>query len=292
VLGLPEASQSQIEDAIAAAGKAFVTWSRTTPGQRSGYLLQIADRIEKEAKEFAALEALNCGKPINAVLNDEIPAIVDCYRFFAGAVRTMPGAVAGEYLAGFTSMIRRDPIGIVASIAPWNYPLMMMAWKLAPAIGGGNTVVFKPSEQTPLTALKMAKVLADILPEGVVNIVLGRGETVGNALINHPKINMISITGDVATGKRCCRQRRNRSNGRIWNSAAKPPSSFLTTPTWMPWWAACGLSVITMPDRTARPPAASTRARRSTTNSSRICRRPSRPSSSTSPTIPRTKSGR
>jgi len=202
VLGMPEASQSQIEDAVAGADKAFATWSRTTPAQRSSYLLQIADRIEKDAKEFAALEALNCGKPINAVLNDEIPAIVDCYRFFAGAVRTMPGAVAGEYLAGFTSMIRRDPIGIVASIAPWNYPLMMMAWKLAPAIGGGNTVVFKPSEQTPLTALKMAKVLADILPEGVVNIVLGRGETVGNALINHPKINMISITGDVATGKK------------------------------------------------------------------------------------------
>ncbi|MGE0281564.1 MAG: gamma-aminobutyraldehyde dehydrogenase [Rhizobiaceae bacterium] len=202
VLGMPEASQGQVEDAVAAAEKAFSSWSRTTPAQRSGYLLQIADRIEKEAKEFAALEALNCGKPINAVLNDEIPAIVDCYRFFAGAVRTMPGAIAGEYLAGFTSMIRRDPIGIVASIAPWNYPLMMMAWKLAPAIGGGNTVVFKPSEQTPLTALKMAKVLADILPEGVVNIVLGRGESVGNALINHPKINMISITGDVATGKK------------------------------------------------------------------------------------------
>ena len=136
------------------------------------------------------------------MLNDEIPAIVDCYRFFAGAVRSMPGVVAGEYLPGHTSMIRRDPIGIVASIAPWNYPLMMMAWKLAPAIAGGNTVVFKPSEQTPLTALKLAKVLADILPEGVVNVVLGRGDSVGNTLINHPKINMISITGDVATGKK------------------------------------------------------------------------------------------
>ncbi len=202
VLKLPEASQSQIEAAIAAAEKAFATWSRTTPGQRSGYLLKIAERIEAEAKEFATLEALNCGKPINAVLNDEIPAIVDCYRFFAGAVRTMPGVVAGEYLPGFTSMIRRDPIGLVASIAPWNYPLMMMAWKLAPAIAGGNTVVFKPSEQTPLTALKLATILADVLPEGVVNVVLGRGESVGNALINHPKIGMISITGDVATGKK------------------------------------------------------------------------------------------
>jgi len=202
ILGMPEASPAQIEAAVAAAEKAFASWSQTTPAQRSGYLLQIADRIEKEAEEFAKLEALNCGKPINAALNDEIPAIVDCYRFFAGAVRTLPGAVAGEYLPGFTSMVRRDPIGIVASIAPWNYPLMMMAWKLAPAIAGGNTVVFKPSEQTPLTALKLAKILADVLPEGVVNVILGRGESVGNALINHPKINMISITGDVATGKK------------------------------------------------------------------------------------------
>jgi aminobutyraldehyde dehydrogenase len=202
ILDLPEASHGQIEAAVAAAEGAFATWSRTTPAQRAGYLLKIADRIEAEAAEFAALESLNCGKPINAVLNDEIPAIVDCYRFFAGAVRTMPAVVSGEYIPGHTSMIRRDPIGIVASIAPWNYPLMMMAWKLAPAIAGGNTVVFKPSEQTPLTALKLAKVLADILPEGVVNVVLGRGDTVGNALINHPKINMISITGDVATGKK------------------------------------------------------------------------------------------
>lgn len=198
ILNLPEASPAQIEAAVAAAEKAFATWSRTTPAQRSGYLLKIADRIEAEAKEFAALEALNCGKPINAALNDEIPAIVDCYRFFAGAVRSMPGQVAGEYLPGHTSMVRRDPIGVVASIAPWNYPLMMMAWKLAPAIAGGNTVVFKPSEQTPLTALKLARILAEILPEGVVNVVLGRGDSVGNALINHPKVNMISITGDVA----------------------------------------------------------------------------------------------
>jgi len=202
ILGLPEASAGQIDAAVDAAEKAFKTWSRTTPAQRSGYLLKIAAAIEAEAAGFAALEALNCGKPINAVLNDEIPAIVDCWRFFAGAVRAMPGQVAGEYLPGHTSMIRRDPIGIVGSIAPWNYPLMMMAWKLAPAIAGGNTVVFKPSAQTPLTALKLARLMADILPEGVINVILGRGDSVGNALINHPKINMISITGDVATGKK------------------------------------------------------------------------------------------
>jgi aminobutyraldehyde dehydrogenase len=202
ILHIAEASPAQIEAAVEAADKAFVTWARTSPAQRSAYLLKIADRIEQEGDAFAALEALNCGKPINAVRNDEIPAIVDCWRFFAGAVRCMPGNAAGEYLPGFTSMIRRDPIGIVASIAPWNYPLMMMAWKLAPAIGGGNTVVFKPSEQTPLTALKMAKILAEVLPEGVVNVVLGRGESVGNALINHAKVSMVSLTGDVATGKK------------------------------------------------------------------------------------------
>jgi aminobutyraldehyde dehydrogenase len=199
---LPEASPAQIDRAVASAEKAFVSWSQTTPSQRSGYLLKIADAIDADADAFAALEALNCGKPVNAMRNDEMPAVSDCFRFFAGAVRCMPGSAAGEYLPGFTSMIRRDPIGVVASIAPWNYPLMMMAWKLAPAIAGGNTVIFKPSEQTPLTALKLAKVLADVLPEGVVNVIVGRGESVGNALINHPAVNMISITGDVATGKK------------------------------------------------------------------------------------------
>ncbi|WP_426122596.1 gamma-aminobutyraldehyde dehydrogenase [Pararhizobium sp. PWRC1-1] len=202
IIDLAEASQSQIERAVEAAEKAFVTWSMTTPGERSGYLLKIADAIEKDADAFAALEALNCGKPINAVRNDELPAIIDCWRFFAGAIRTLHAPVGGEYLPGHTSMIRRDPVGIIGSIAPWNYPLMMMAWKLAPAIAGGNTVVFKPSEQTPLTALKMARLLANILPEGVVNVILGRGDTVGNTLINHPKIGMVSITGDIATGKK------------------------------------------------------------------------------------------
>ncbi|MGL4237666.1 aldehyde dehydrogenase family protein, partial [Tabrizicola sp.] len=159
ILEVPEASTTQIDRAVVAARKAFDGWSRTTPAERSAALLKIADRIEAEADSFAALEALNCGKPINAALNDEIPAIVDCFRYFAGAVRCMHGTVAGEYLSGHTSMIRRDPVGVVASIAPWNYPLMMMAWKLGPAIGGGNTVVFKPSEQTPLTALKLAHIL-------------------------------------------------------------------------------------------------------------------------------------
>jgi aminobutyraldehyde dehydrogenase len=202
ILEVPEASPAQIDRAVAAARKAFLHWSRTTPAERAAALLRIADRIEAEADAFAALEALNCGKPINAARNDEIPAIVDCYRFFAGAVRCQTGAIAGEYLAGHTSMIRRDPVGVIASIAPWNYPLMMMAWKLGPAIGGGNTVVFKPSEQTPLTALKMAHILAEELPEGVVSVITGRGHTVGSTLINHPGVDMISLTGDVATGRK------------------------------------------------------------------------------------------
>ncbi|RTL96312.1 gamma-aminobutyraldehyde dehydrogenase [Ancylobacter aquaticus] len=199
---LPEASPDQIDAAVNAADKAFRSWSRTTPAERSYMLLKLADRIEAEADAFATLEALNCGKPRHAVLNDEIPGVVDCFRFFAGAARTQHGMVAGEYMAGHTSMIRRDPIGVVASIAPWNYPLMMAAWKLAPALAGGNTVVIKPSEQTPLTLLKLARIIADIFPEGVVNVVVGRGESVGNALINHPKVAMVSLTGDIATGKK------------------------------------------------------------------------------------------
>jgi aminobutyraldehyde dehydrogenase len=202
ILALPEASAEQIDEAVAAAAKAFKTWGRTTPAERSALLLKLADRIEAEADAFASLEALNCGKPKHAVLRDEIPAIVDCFRFFAGACRVMPGSAAGEYLPGFTSMIRRDPIGVVASIAPWNYPLMMAAWKLGPSLAAGNTVVLKPSEQTPLTTLRLARLVADIFPEGVLNIVVGRGETVGNALINHPAVAMISLTGDIATGKK------------------------------------------------------------------------------------------
>ena len=202
ILNVADASTAQVDRAVAAARSAFGHWSRTTPSERSAALLRIADRIEAEADAFAALESLNCGKPINAARNDELPATVDCYRFFAGAVRCQTGALAGEYLTGHTSMVRRDPVGVVASIAPWNYPLMMMAWKLAPAIGGGNTVVFKPSEQTPLTALKMAQILAEELPEGVVSVITGRGQTVGSYLINHPGVDMISLTGDVATGKK------------------------------------------------------------------------------------------
>ncbi|GIW29224.1 MAG: gamma-aminobutyraldehyde dehydrogenase [Meiothermus sp.] len=202
LLKLPEASVEQVKQAVAAAEKAFDAWSQTTPKDRSMMLLKLADKIDEHAEELARLESLNCGKPYLAALNDEIPAISDCFRFFAGAVRSMTGALAGEYLAGHTSMIRRDPIGVVASIAPWNYPLMMAAWKLAPALAAGNTVVLKPSEQTPLTTLKLAEFMAEIFPPGVVNVITGVGESVGSTLIHQPAVRMISLTGDVATGKR------------------------------------------------------------------------------------------
>jgi aminobutyraldehyde dehydrogenase len=197
-----EASKDQIEAAAKAAAKAFAGWSATVPKDRATLLLKLADRIEADAVAFASLEAANCGKPLAAALNDEIPAIADVFRFFAGAARTMQGALAGEYLPGFTSMIRRDPIGVVASIAPWNYPLMMAAWKAAPALAAGNTVILKPSEQTPLTALKLAEIVAELFPPGVFNVICGRGASVGAALIVRPEVAMISLTGDVSTGEK------------------------------------------------------------------------------------------
>ncbi|MGQ0834618.1 MAG: gamma-aminobutyraldehyde dehydrogenase [Gammaproteobacteria bacterium] len=199
---VPEASEEQIVAAVKAAEQALPAWSATVPKDRAALLLKLADRIEADAGEFARLESDNCGKPLAAALNDEIPAIADVFRFFAGAARTQHGAIAGEYLPGFTSMIRRDPVGVVASIAPWNYPLMMAAWKLSPALAGGNTVVLKPSEQTPLTALKLAEICAELCPPGVVNILPGRGASVGASLISQPQVAMISLTGDAATGEK------------------------------------------------------------------------------------------
>ena len=197
-----EASLAQIENAASAAANAFNSWKKTTPRDRATMLLKLADAIEADAEGFAELESMNCGKPYLAALNDEVPAIADVFRFFAGAVRNMTGSLAGEYLPGHTSMIRRDPLGVVASIAPWNYPLMMAAWKLGPALAAGNTVVLKPSEMTPLTTLKLAKLIADIFPAGVVNILNGRGESVGAPMISQPQVQMISITGDISTGQK------------------------------------------------------------------------------------------
>ncbi len=202
LVALPEASAEQVHKAVSAAHRAFDSWSETTPMERSRLLLKLADAIESRAEAFARLESLNCGKPYARALEDELPAVADCYRYFAGAARCVSGTVANEYLAGHTSMIRRDPIGVVGSIAPWNYPLMMAAWKIAPALAAGNTVVLKPSEQTPLTSLLLAQVAAEIFPKGVINVIAGRGQSVGQPLVEHPKVAMVSLTGDVSTGRK------------------------------------------------------------------------------------------
>ena len=202
IASVPEASAEQLEAAVRAAEAAFEGWSQTTPAKRSGLLLQIAAHIEAQADAYADLESLNTGKPLAAMRQDEMPSIADVFRFFAGAVRVQTGPLAAEYVRGHTSFIRRDPVGVVGSIAPWNYPLMMAAWKLAPALAAGNTVVLKPSEQTPLTVLKLAGALRDVLPKGVVNVITGRGETIGAPLVAHPLVRMVSLTGDVATGQK------------------------------------------------------------------------------------------
>ena len=200
LVDINEASQAQVDAAVRAADHAFDGWSQTAPKDRAALLLKLADLIDAHAGELARLESDNCGKPYPAALNDELPAIADVFRFFAGASRCLGGSAAGEYLAGHTSMVRRDPLGVVASIAPWNYPLMMLAWKIAPALAAGNTVVLKPSEQTPLTALRLGELAAELFPAGVLNILFGKGQSVGMPLVTHPKVRMVSLTGSIATG--------------------------------------------------------------------------------------------
>jgi aminobutyraldehyde dehydrogenase len=200
LVDINEASQAQVDAAVRAADHAFDGWSQTAPKDRAAVLLKLADLIDAHAGELARLESDNCGKPYPAALNDELPAIADVFRFFAGASRCLGGSAAGEYLAGHTSMVRRDPLGVVASIAPWNYPLMMLAWKIAPALAAGNTVVLKPSEQTPLTALRLGELAAELFPAGVLNILFGKGQSVGMPLVTHPKVRMVSLTGSIATG--------------------------------------------------------------------------------------------
>ena len=202
IASVPGGSVSQVEEAVRAAEAAFPAWSRAAPKDRAQALLQIAADIEADADGYAALESRNTGKPLPAARNDEMPAIADVFRFFAGVCRSPSGLAAAEYLPGHTSLIRRDPVGVVGSIAPWNYPLMMAAWKIAPAIAAGNTQVIKPSEMTPLTTLKLGARLAEILPPGVVNVVCGRGEPVGTALVSHERVRMVSLTGSVATGQK------------------------------------------------------------------------------------------
>ena len=195
-----EASPAQIDAAVAAAEEAFDSFGKTTPADRAAMLLAVADAIEAHNDELAELESLDCGKPFTAARDDEMPLTIDTFRFMAGAARTQGGSAAGEYVEGFTSMIRKDPIGPIASIAPWNYPLMMASWKLAAPIAAGCPVVLKPSEMTPLATLRLAEILNDILPAGVLNVIHGDGPGVGDKLINHAGVEGISITGSPATG--------------------------------------------------------------------------------------------
>jgi 1-pyrroline dehydrogenase len=206
---VPKGTEEDINVAVTAARSAFDdVWYDTTPRERSERLLKLAEVLTLHGEELAKIESENVGKPLAPTISEEIPPIADCFRFFAGAARLLEGRAAGEYMKGFTSILRREPLGVVGSIAPWNYPLMMAAWKLGPALAAGNTVVLKPSEWTPLSALRLAELIDDeqIFPPGVVNVVTGDGEPVGAALVRHPGVAMVSLTGDVATGKLVARE--------------------------------------------------------------------------------------
>src|SRR5204862_8003366 len=197
---VPRGTEGDVDRAVEAAKKALPEWLETTPGERAEALLKLADAIDEHTDELAELESQNVGKPLSYA-KDELPVCSDNFRFFAGAARLLEGKAAGEYMRGYTSMIRREPVGVVGSIAPWNYPLMMAIWKVGPALAAGNCVVLKPSEWTPLTALRLAELAADILPAGVFNVITGDGEPVGAGIVRHPGVDMVPLTGDVATGK-------------------------------------------------------------------------------------------
>ena len=205
---LARAANSTAEDvdrAVRAARRAFAGWSQTTPAERARALLALAQIVEDNGDELARSEALNAGKPLAAVQSDEIPVVADNLRFFAGAARCLEGRAAGEYMHGYTSFTRREAVGVIAQITPWNYPLMMAVWKIGPALAAGNTVVLKPAETTPVTTVRLAELAAETLPAGVLNVVTGRGEPTGEALIGHPELDMVSLTGSVETGKHIAR---------------------------------------------------------------------------------------
>jgi betaine-aldehyde dehydrogenase len=195
----PNSSAVDVDKACNAAGEAFETWRWTTPGERQRALLKLADVIEGNADELVAIESENTGKPVNLTLSEEIPPMVDQIRFFAGAARVLEGRSTGEYMRGFTSSIRREPVGPVAQVAPWNYPMMMAVWKFAPALAAGNTVVLKPSDTTPASSYWMVQQMQDIFPPGVCNLICGDRDT-GAALVEHPIPQMVSITGSTRAG--------------------------------------------------------------------------------------------
>jgi len=198
---MPLSNEEDVNRAVAAAKRAFDSWSNTTPGERGTALLKLADLIEEHAEELADLESADAGKPRQAFLDDEIPFGADNLRFFAGAGRTMQGSAAGEYVEGRTSIIRREPVGVVGQITPWNYPLMMAIWKIGPALAAGCTIVLKPAETTPVSTIKLAQLASEVLPNGVFNVITGHGQPAGSSLVTHPDIEMVSLTGSPETGK-------------------------------------------------------------------------------------------
>jgi betaine-aldehyde dehydrogenase len=196
----PISREAEVTAAFAAAAEAFEGWRDTTPAERSLALLRIADTIEAKAEQLVAVESQNTGKPVALTLSEEIPPMVDQIRFFAGAARMLEGRSAGEYMSGFTSFVRREPVGVCAAVTPWNYPMMMAVWKWAPALAAGNTMVLKPSDTTPASTLLMAELMSEHLPPGVFNVVCGDRDT-GRTLVSHPVPQMVSITGSVRAGR-------------------------------------------------------------------------------------------
>ncbi|MGA9286451.1 MAG: gamma-aminobutyraldehyde dehydrogenase [Solirubrobacteraceae bacterium] len=201
----PVSSAADVDRAVKAARAAFPGWSQATPAERAAALLALADLIDANAEEIARLEALNAGKPLAAVAGDELPVMADNLRFFAGAARCLEGRAAGEYMSGYTSFTRREAVGVIGQVTPWNYPLMMAIWKIAPALAAGNTIVLKPAETTPVTTVRFAQLAADALPAGVLNVVMGPGQPTGQALLEHPDVDMLALTGSIATGKHVAR---------------------------------------------------------------------------------------
>src|SRR5437868_8007214 len=204
IASVPRCSAEDVDRAVAAARSAWPAWSEKTPKDRSELLHKLADVLDEHAEELAQLESVNVGKPLMAS-RDEMPFSADNLRFFAGAARNLEGKSAGEYIEGYTSMIRREPIGIVGGICPWNYPLMMAVWKLGPALAAGNLQILKPSEQTPLSLLRLVQLAQEVIPPGVLQVITGDGVPAGERLVTHPDVRLGSLTGDVPTGKAIAR---------------------------------------------------------------------------------------
>src|SRR5262249_15610201 len=201
---VPRCGAEDVDRAVEAAQAALADWLEKTPKERSEFLYKLADVLEEHAEELAQLESVNVGKPLMAS-RDEMPFSADNLRFFAGAARHLEGQSAGEYIAGYTSIIRREPLGVVGGICPWNYPLMMAVWKMWPALAAGNVQILKPSEQTPLSLLRFAQLAQEAIPTGVLQVVTGDGVPVGERIVAHPDVRLVSLTGDVETGKTIAR---------------------------------------------------------------------------------------